>query len=269
MLDPDHPELVQIPEAAYHADPVPGGSMSSTAARRILRSPAHLHHDLTHPVHKDVYDLGSAVHALVLGVGTQIVEVPTDSWRTAAARQARSEARAAGHVALLTEDLQRARAIAAAVHAHPLASALLAPGTYMAEHSIAWRDPETSIACRAMIDALGTQGERPMVLDLKTTISADPRSLGRTVAEYGYHQQASWYLDAVEAVGIHDAVFVLIFVEKTPPYGVGVTVLDDDALTTGALKNSQARRLWAECHAADSWPGYPPVLHTTSLPAWA
>ena len=88
------PGRYEMPEADYHADPVAGGSLSSSVARHILaRTPAEVAYERDHPVHKDAYDLGTVVHKALLGIGPEIVEVDADSWQTKAARQARDEAR--------------------------------------------------------------------------------------------------------------------------------------------------------------------------------
>lgn len=65
------PGLYEIPELEYHADKlVPGGSFSSTQAKQILKSPAHLRSYLDTPrVEKSVFDFGHIVHAGMLGVG--------------------------------------------------------------------------------------------------------------------------------------------------------------------------------------------------------
>jgi hypothetical protein len=55
-----------IPEAEYHAD---RDSLSVSGAKVLLKAPALFKWQQDHPVHKDVFDFGSAAHALVLGVG--------------------------------------------------------------------------------------------------------------------------------------------------------------------------------------------------------
>lgn len=262
--------IYDLPESAYHADPVPGGSMSSTVARRILATtPAQVEWDRTHPTHSDAFDLGSAVHALVLGAGAALVEVQADSWRTAAAKTARDAARAAGQTPLLSADLDRARAMAAAVAVHPVAGPLLG-GDYLAERTIIWADPDRGIWRRAMLDALLLDGPRPLVVDLKTTSGGlDDASIAKSVADYGYHQQASWYLDAAESLGLVDAAFLFVFVQKAAPHLVRVVELDTDALAEGARANAAAMDLWAECRATGTWPGHDPAPALVSLPAWA
>ena len=78
-------------EATYHGDPVPGGSLSSTGARKLLppSCPALFRWQQDHPVHKDVFDFGSAAHRLVLGAGPEIALLDYDNMRTKAAQEER------------------------------------------------------------------------------------------------------------------------------------------------------------------------------------
>jgi hypothetical protein len=87
-----------IPEAEYHAHQ---GSLSVSGAKVLLKAPALFKWQQDHPVHKDVFDFGSAAHALVLGVGAPLHVVHADSWRTKAAQEERDKARAEGSIPLL------------------------------------------------------------------------------------------------------------------------------------------------------------------------
>jgi len=257
-------------EQTYHADPVPGGSLSSTGAKRILRSPARYHYDLTHRVEKKAFDIGHAVHAKVLGVGMEIVEVQADSWRTNAAKVERDEAYAAGRVPMLTADLVPVNAMTEAVLAHPLARAILERDG-LAEASAFARDLDTGVWLRARPDYLwDPSGGRTMLADLKTSTSADPRTFGRTAATFGYHQQDDLYQRVVrQARGDDDTAFVFIVVEVDPPHLVSVVELDAAAKRIGAERNRRAIDLYAQCKATDTWPGYPDEVALVSLPKWA
>jgi hypothetical protein len=76
----------QLPEAAYHNDPVPGGSLSSTGARKLLPPgcPAKYRWwaDNREPF-KAVFEEGKAAHRKVLGVGPELVLVDRrERWDT-------------------------------------------------------------------------------------------------------------------------------------------------------------------------------------------
>jgi hypothetical protein len=250
-----------LPSAEYHARP----ELSSSGARTILKSPARFDWERKHPVFKDVYDFGSAAHAIVLGdESTLIVEVAADDWRTKAAREAKDEARALGRVPLLTKELTVVRDMADAIRKHPVAAALLTrPGE--SEVSVVWDDR------RARFDRLPevTPGRRPIATDYKTAVDASEAAFMKSVADYGYHQQDDWYTDALRAMGLDDAAFVFVVQEKTAPYLVNVIELDVEAKRIGHERNARAIDLWRECTATDTWPGYGDDVKTIGLPRWA
>lgn len=262
-----------IPSDVYHADPVPGGSLSSSGARRILPPgcPALFRWEQDHPKPATgAMELGTIAHKTVLGTGPELVVVKAEDWRTKKAQTERKEARARGAVPLLEAEYSQVLDMTAELHSHPTAKLLLDPAHGEAEQTIAWIDLETDVWRRAMIDWLhGSPRIAPMVVDYKTTVSASPEAIQKSVHRFGYYQQAPWYLDAVESVGYPpDTRFVFIFQEKTPPYLVNVIELDDDALRRGDARNRQAIELYRVCAEADLWPGYPTDIQTVSLPTW-
>jgi len=262
-----------LPEAEYHRDPLRhlGGSLSSTVARKLLppSCPALAKHAADNPEHKDAYDLGSVTHKMTLGSGPRIVEVPADTWQTKAAREAREQARAEGAVALLSKDVARAVAMRDAVHADPLAHALLTrPGK--PEQTLIWR--EGDIWGRAMLDYWPDpdQPGGPIGVDLKKTAKAvDDESLAKTVWQYAYHCQQDWYQRGYEAVHGLRCDFVFIFVMDAPPHLVRMIRLDDDFLDDARIRNNNAVKAWRDCTTADSWPGYVNNLEPIAPPRWA
>ena len=144
-----------MPEDAYHADPVPGGSLSASGAKLLLppSCPARYHYDRTfgRPP-KAEFDYGTAAHKYVLGTGPEIVPVDAPDWRTNAAKEARDQARFEGKVPLLTGTLGPVMGMAAAIRRHPQAGALLDPERGMPEQSLFWIDEDTGIWRRARLD---------------------------------------------------------------------------------------------------------------------
>jgi PDDEXK-like domain of unknown function (DUF3799) len=268
------PGLYDMPAEDYHADPVPGGSLSSTGARKLLppSCPALFHYEREHPT-APTSDMvfGTAAHKMLFGVGPDIVTVEACDWRSKKAQQQRAEAEAAGALALLEDDVIRAKEMAAAVRRDDLARTLLDPDHGEPEQAIFWRDTETGIWRRALIDWRQTVSYGPpTVVDYKTTACADPASIRKAVARYGYHQQATWYLDAVESVGYpDDTAFKFIFQEKTPPYLLAVVELHDTAMRIGHARNRRAIEIYRDCTAAGIWPGHSTDIEVISLPAWA
>jgi len=261
-----------MPDVVYHADPVPGGSLSSTGARRLLppSCPAIFDWYRRNPeASKRTYDLGHAAHDTLLGGGPEIVVVDADNWLTKAAKAQRDEARERGAVPILRDEKTEIDAMVAAVRAHPFAGRLFEDGT--PEASLFWTDDETGIWRRSRLDWLPDNhaGSRMILPDLKTCKSAQRDEFAKSAANFGYHQQGAYYADAVRALDLaDDLAFVFVAIEKTPPHLVNVIQLDVTAMRIGAALNRQAIRVYAECQATDTWPGYSSDVELASLPYW-
>lgn len=255
------PGLYQLDAEAYHADPVPGRSLSSTGARKLIKTcPAIFREQqLNGQAPKAAFDLGKAAHRLVLGDGPEIVEVKADDWRTKLAQQQRDEARGRGAVPLLTRDVEIVRAMAVALAGHPIAGRMFDDAKGRPEQAAFWQDTESGVWCRALFDWLPSPTNGRLILsDYKTAVSADPVVWAKAAADYGYHQQAQWYLTAAQALGLadDDAEFVFVVQEKTAPYPVTVVQLDSAAMKLATRLNRWAIDLYAECVKKDRWPGY-------------
>jgi hypothetical protein len=259
--------LDNMPELEYHAHP----ALSSSGAKRIVQTcPAVFKYERDHGrAEKRAFDFGHAAHGLVLGVGEPLVVVDADDWRGKAAREERDAAYAAGKVPILASEHATVKAMADAIVADPLAGALFDRDKGTAERSIFWHDTRHDVERRARLDWLTTIGGRPCAVDYKTTNSADPAAIRKTVANFHYHQQDAWYLDGLAAAGLDDAAFLFVFQEKTPPYLITVVELDYIARRVGRDLNTQALEVFAECTATGVWPGYSSDVELISLPAWA
>lgn len=277
----DKPGVYDIPIDMYHADPVPGGSLSSSGARKLMppSCPALFRYWADHgQPPKREFDLGHAAHRLVLGVGEQLVVVDAADWRTKAAKQQRDEAYEAGAAPVLRAEYETCRAMAEALRAHPVAAALFDPDKGKAEQSLFWRDEPTGVIRRARLDWLPNARlhDRTIVPEYKTCASANPDALARAMNNFGYHQQAAWNIDAVKAThplwaddaAVPDPAFVFVCQEKTPPYLVTIVEPDRTALKVGRRLNRQAIEVYAECQRTGVWPPYSLDVELIGLPPW-
>lgn len=269
------PGVYDLTNEQYHADPVPGGSLSSSGARQMIHpsTPARFKYERDHPrPASENLELGSAAHTVVLGKGDTIEVIDAPDWKTKAAREARDAARAEGKIPMLPHDYAVVCEMAAAIKAHPFAAKLLAGNHGAPERALFWRDG--SIMRRALLDWLRTPNpnRRTIVTDYKTACAADDESFAKSMHNYGYHQQAAWYLDGVEALGLlgngEPPVFLFIVQEKKAPYLVNVVQPDDDSIKIGRHLNRQAIAAYKECTESGVWPGYGTEPKLISLPAY-
>jgi PDDEXK-like uncharacterized protein DUF3799 len=265
------PGVYDMSDEAYHADPVAGGSLSASGAKRLLECPAKFDWDRRHHArHTDVFDFGHAAHKLVLGAGAELAVVDAKDWSTKAAKAAKAAAHAAGKIPILVGQHETALAMETTVRQHPLASVLLKPGSGEPEKTLVWRDDEYSIFCRAKLDWLRRPqaGQRRLIVDYKTATSAERERFRRAVANYGYHIQDAWYRNGVESLGLapDGAAFVFVVQEKTPPYIVELYQLDVDFQAKGWAKCVAARERFRDCQEAGVWPGYDNDFETPIKP---
>ncbi len=151
----------------------------------------------------------------------------------------------------------------AAVHGHPIASRLLANARF--EASIFAEDEHGTLR-KARTDILPAGGN--ILPDLKTCDSAAPDDFTKSIGNYGYHRQAAYYLDACKLAGMEFSAFVLIAVEKTPPYAVACYQIEPMAVTLGRAQYERDLKTYRECVASDKWPGYPERISALSVPTW-
>ncbi|WP_460706297.1 PD-(D/E)XK nuclease-like domain-containing protein [Myceligenerans halotolerans] len=254
--------VLGMKDVDYHGGP----ELSSTGAKAILRSPAKYAYEREHPVHKDVYDVGTVAHALVLGTPLDVAVIP-GPWNTKAAKAGVEQARADGQVPLKPEAWEQIQDMAAKVLEHRAARALLERDG-VAEASAFWTDDETGVACRARFDWLTENGGRALIGDYKTTQDASPRGFASSVAKFAYYQQDPWYIDAAEALGYDDPAFVFIAQEKEPPYLVGTYELRAADREMGRERNALAREIFRDCTEAGIWPAYSDDVQFLDLPKW-
>ncbi len=264
-----------IPNDIYQADPFPGGSLSSSGAKRLLApsTPAHFAYEREHGrPSKPEYDFGHAAHTLVLSEGEAIEVIERETWNTNEVKAQVAEARAAGRVPLKRSDYEIVQAMAEQIHQHPIASKLFEAGAGKAEQSLFWRDVQSGVTRRARLDWLPNPnpGGRLIIPDYKTTHDASPQAAQKSMNDWNYALQADWYEDGSEELGLsNEAVLVLVMQEKTPPYLVAVYQPDATAMRIAAWRNRTAINLYAECTESGRWPGYSDDVELLALPGWA
>jgi hypothetical protein len=246
--------------------------LSASGIKRLIppSTPAHFKAARGVEEHKPAFDFGKAAHARVLGAGEDVVVIDADDWRSKDARLARDAAYEDGKVPILAKDNVVIDGMAKSLGDHPIAPLLFATGA--PEVSAFWTDLATGVRCRARFDWLPEKqkGRRLVVPDLKTATTAAPSEFAKAAARFGYYAQQEHYRDALMALGVDDdPAFVFVVIEKEFPYLVTVAQFAEPAdvkLARAAV--DRARRVFAECTATDTWPGYPPGVNSLSLPGW-
>jgi hypothetical protein len=240
----------------YHAQK---DALSSSGARLLLdKSPLHFKVRQSKSETNEAFEIGTLTHSLVLeNDESAAVVLDFDSWRTKAAKEAAAEARAAGKIPVLPEKWDEIRAMRDAVWANPDAALLLSGGK--AEQSVFWKH-ESGALLRCRPDYYVPESPiGPICIDLKTSVSADPRKFDSSASDYGYFAQQAWYEDGIEALTGTRPTFAFIVVEKGDVPAVSLPELDPTDVDLARDRNQLAVELWNRCRARDEWPGYAPT----------
>jgi hypothetical protein len=212
---------------------------------------------------------------MVLGVGLDIVTIPESvlasngAASTKEAKEFIANARNDGKVPLKADVVAECNALTQSVLAHPLARALFEQKG-KAEQSLFAKDPETGVWLRARADYLTDVNDgQSSIVDLKTSVSADPRDFGRAAAEWGYDIQSEFYMHVLNlARGDKNISFRFVVVEKSAPYLVSVVELDAEYIVIGQTRMRRAIELFKECTEKNEWGGYPEITHLVGPPSW-
>ena len=216
--------------------------------------------------------LGQAVHALVLegeaAYRARFIVAPEGiDRRTKAGKATRQEFQdqAAGRAVLTADQAAAVQGMAEAIGRSRTANKLLARCT-VRESTVIWTDPATGTPCKARPDAMDPASG--LLVDLKSTADATLEAIRKDVARRLYHGQLAFYRRGLQAAGHPAAPCVLLFVESTPPHGVRVVALDDEALQAGDNLVAQLLGLHADCERTGLWPGYADRVESLALPPW-
>jgi hypothetical protein len=258
--------VVDMPEAQYHA--LPGASSSILRLLLPPSVPALARHAMLNPKTSAAFDLGSVTHRLTLGAGPPLVEIKAPTWQSPRVRALRDQARERGELALLTHELDQARAMADAVLAHPDAAAVLRLLPGAPERILLWRQDE--VRCRAMLDRWPSPdvAHVPVIGDLKTAYDVTRRGLARAVWDHRLDLQRHHYRLGYYAVHGVWPEFLFVFVRKEPPHLVRVVDLGPRWDEPAAVDHGIALDLWRRCSEADDWPEYPAGVTTLDPPRW-
>lgn len=265
-----------MPHEVYHADPAPEPSLSSSIAKILInQSPLHAWH--AHPrlngdhVSRENgdFDRGSAAHSLLLEGEDRMVVCPFDDWRKNAAKDMRDAARAAGKLPLLEKHADGVRTMVGIAKIALRESELeLAIKDCFVERTIIWRDGD--IWKRARFDL--QHRTRPLVLDYKSTESADPFAFPGLMVSLGYDVQAAHYTEAYLAAhpkAVDTPMFVFLVQERSEPFACSLVGVDPMMFDLGHQKMRIASGLWRQCIRAGEWPGYSKRIAWASPPTWA
>lgn len=235
--------------------------------KELRESAMHYRHALEIPRADNLALMqGRALHALTFEPATfeENFAIWEEGDRRGAAWQA-FKAEHSGKTILKANEIDEVAAMADAVRRHPLVQPYFEDAEF--EQPVVWVDPTSGLRCKARTDWLIPK--RRLLLDLKSTRSINGRILGREAARFGYHLQMAHYRN-----GVHYACdwtphqVLIVAVEKTAPYDVGVFEVDAQTLEIADVEVTDLLVQLAGHRATDTWPGRYSEIQALQLPAW-
>lgn len=266
-----------IPESVYHGDPCDKPSLSrGLAGTLITKSP--LHAKLEHPRLSKVepidptaaMDFGSLGHKLLLGKGADVQVGEWADWKTNAAKDFRSAARAAGAIPVLQHVYERALALEEGARAEFVRLGIAESFAVGKSEVVAlWQEEDFWL--RAMYDRLVMSPDSAIIYDLKITESAHPDACKRQIVNMGYDLQEAHYprgLTKLLPALAGRTKFVFLFVENSAPFSVTPVELNGEWKKLAQMKWERAFALWKKCLTANQWPPYASQIVRVEPPAW-
>lgn len=261
-----YPAKIKMSAEEYHAHAAVGSSSLRTL---IEKSPAHYIYEKENPSESTPSQaLGTAIHTAILEpvkfLENSIIE-PAFSGTGSRAAKEQWHLENHGKLILKGEQHDQIKGILGSISKHSIASKLISVGA--SEESLFWRDPDTQVLCKARPDFVR---EGHILVDIKTTRDASYKGFLGSIAGYGYHVQAAMYLDAAtEVYGQTFDEFIIVAVEKEPPYAINVFLIDSTAISEGRALYMSALKTLAECLKSNKFPAYAEAIKSASLPTWA
>jgi hypothetical protein len=220
------------------------------------------------PENKRVFDIGTGAHLAVLEpeqYDNRVRRVPYKDYRTAKAQELRDTAYADGKVPIKDDEHEMIGRLATAIFEQA--------GSYFTggipEVSLTW--DWDGVLCKARPDYL-IRG-RELIVDLKTTISANPHVIARKAFNEGWPARVCWYKEAYSrtAPGVvqRRPRYIFVVVETKAPHLIQLFELDERAEAWGQQIVRRGLTLFRRCMAKGEWPAYGEGVQKLGLPAWA
>lgn len=209
-------------------------------------------------------DIGTAAHLIYLepeAFTLKVAPLSFDSYQSKQAREQRDAARDEGKTPLRWKDYETVLAMREALIRQ--VGNLFVGG--VAERTYIWRDPRAGVLCKARADYVRPE----LLIDYKTSSSANPRAFRSRVWDNGHHIQCWLYLFAHELLTGESASWRWIVQSTKAPYLVTAHKPTPGLIGWAEQQGRAALQQYAICLQRGSWPGYGDTVFPVELPSWA
>jgi len=256
-----------IPIEDYHSGP----EVSNSAISAAFKSMAYYQYYKEHgsSIAANTALEGNLVHCAVLEpneLEKRYCVAPKIDKRTKSgkAEWAEFQAQNAGLTAVTPDQMEMAERVVGNVYSDDYMASLFNSSLGDPEVSAFWIDEETGLKCKVRPDWLGGN----YVIDVKTT-SKPAAEFARSVINFGYHRQDSFYREGLRAVGHEVDNFIFLVIEKQAPYDWRIFELSQEFKDLGFYQWRNTLNNIAESVESGIYPGYPKDVQIIDLPRWA
>jgi len=233
-----------LSNSEYHSRP----EISKSDLDLLAKSPFHFKNKHLFRYESKAFDLGSAVHTLVLEpelFDKEYIVEKIDK-RTKTGKELLEKCKAENLTILSPDDYEIAKEMANSVLSSKLGT-LFQNGK--AEQSYIGKLNDVDVRCRPDYyrEDLG------LVIDLKTTIDASPDAFLKSCGSYNYYIQDAFYTDAMKSANLEVNDFIFIAVEKKPPYMVGAYRLGEPERDLGREHYRKLLNRYKTCKNNNDW----------------
>jgi hypothetical protein len=161
-----------------------------------------------------------------------------------------------GKQPITKDDFETIQAMKVAIDLHPFAHKLMEEG--ISETTLIWKDEETGLLCKARPDRI-PEGNKGIILDLKSTANASKNSFQNDSVKFGYAREGAIYLEGLGRLTgalYTDLIFACIAVEKEPPYRTEVYTIEPNFLEWGYGEFHRLLQIEKRCRDANFYPHY-------------
>jgi len=245
------------------------GALNYSAAKSLLKSPKHFQAALNRKFEPSrEMQIGTYVHQIVLeGKTPNYIVRPADiDLRTKEGKAWRDKN--AGREILSAEDDIAVRMAADAVRKSADAQYLLGRCPNR-EHGIV--QTFSGVEIKGKLDAYGTdEAGKVIILDLKTSSSAEPEEFGRKIFNLKYAAQCAWYqaILSLELGLDYEPSWFWLICETQEPYDVAIYQPSDEMLEIGKAQMKHCIDLYRSCKETNKWPGYSKGIITLEAPVF-
>ena len=155
------------------------------------------------------FDLGSAVHAMLLQPELNLVVEGTETRRGKDWTSMKESADFAGKILLPKKEYQLAEQMAQAALFTPHVAELITDKHATKEASYFVKEPVFNLDLKCRPD--GLLSHKNLVFDIKTCQDASPRGFAKAVRDYSYDVQASFYFKSLALYGLSHMIDFYLF----------------------------------------------------------